>query len=243
MNAHGFRPILRRHNLAPLIAFFSLSLAASFGFAASGARPQDGGGEAQARFGSGLVGLRQEALSNHDRAVKKPSWPNEVVKITRLKVKKGEVEFDKKFAADDDWLRGLTLTVKNVSDKPVVFVEATVTLFGRGGEDETGKVPLEFPFTYGSDPAADVRDVSRLPRALDPGDSADMALSEEGYTRLRQMLLRENYPLKFKQAEVAIERVFFSDGMMWYKSYYFLRDPDNPNRWLRDKHFKKVGRS
>ena len=32
------------------------------------------------------------------------------------------------------------------------------------------------------------------------------------------------------------------DGELWYKSYIFYRDPYNPNRYVRDKYFKKGGK-
>src|SRR5882724_7468785 len=64
-----------------------------------------------------------------DRILNKRSWPNEPVKI-----KLGE-----KFSDDDDWFKGLKLTIQNISAKPIAYL--SVNLGFLRPENETG-LPL-----------------------------------------------------------------------------------------------------
>jgi hypothetical protein len=66
-----------------------------------------------------------------------------------------------------------------------------------------------------------------------------VSLSDEEYEKLREGLLNNNYPLAFRHVDVRLDRVVFADGVVWYKSYYFYRDPSDPNRFIRDKSFHK----
>jgi hypothetical protein len=58
-----------------------------------------------------------------DRLIDKMSWPKEPIKILKLRTKGKAIELGKKFAEEDDWLKGLTVTVENVSDKAIARIE------------------------------------------------------------------------------------------------------------------------
>jgi hypothetical protein len=52
-------------------------------------------------------------------------------------------EFGKAFTeADDDWLKGFSLNVTNTSNKDIVFIELTLTFFGK----EEGLTPSRIPW-------------------------------------------------------------------------------------------------
>lgn len=70
---------------------------------------------------------------------------------------------------------------------------------------------------------------------IKPGGSVDIALSEYGYLMLKEGLVRANYSLNFRHAELRFDTVLFADGTLWYKGYIFLRDPNDPGKWIRDK--------
>src|SRR3982751_7121375 len=58
-----------------------------------------------------------------ERIVKKYSWRNEPLEISKLKIKGKLVEQNKKFSEADDWLRGFTVSVKNISPKTIIYIE------------------------------------------------------------------------------------------------------------------------
>src|SRR5215212_2984515 len=62
------------------------------------------------------------SLPAQERLIKKGSLPSDPINIFAVKVNGMPVEFNQKFTVDDDWLRTLTIGVKNTSDKAVVFI-------------------------------------------------------------------------------------------------------------------------
>ena len=51
-----------------------------------------------------------------ERVINKLSWRTEPIKILKLKTKGKPIELGKNFLEEDDWLKGLTVSVQNVSD-------------------------------------------------------------------------------------------------------------------------------
>lgn len=175
---------------------------------------------------------QQQKQSASERKLVKPTWRNEPVKVKKVKVKKGFIELGRKFKDEDDnWLEGLTLSVKNTSTKDIVYVDVSLTLFAGG--DEVNDAPVQFPFTYESNTGVAGGDTNADP--IKPGGSVDIALSENAYLTLKEGLALANYPLKFRHVELRIDAVAFADGTLWRKGSMFIRDPNNPDKWIRDR--------
>src|SRR6185503_149563 len=78
-----------------------------------------------------------EKQSGNERKLVKSTWRNEPVKVKKVKVKKGDIVLGQKFVDDDDdWLAGLTLSVKNTSSKDILGVDVSLTLFTKEGGDK-----------------------------------------------------------------------------------------------------------
>jgi len=147
-------------------------------------------------------------------------------------------EFGKAFTeVDDDWLKGFSLNVTNTSNKDIIFIELTLTLFGKEEGVTPGRIPLGYPVFYGSPEG--IFDGSTAARPIRPNESVDVTLTDADHDTLKEVLLNNNYPIKFRHVDLRLDKVVFADGTVWYKSYYFYRDPNNPQRYIRDKHFQK----
>ena len=176
------------------------------------------------------------AQGEHERVLKKGTYRNPVTDILNVRVKGSPAAFDRKISADDEWLKGITVGVKNTSTKPIVYFELQIRLFGEKGDEEAiGKPPFIYPLSYGDyqyDPSQPP--VSASPnQALAPGDSVDIALTDEAYDSLISTLLAAAYPPTLKHAEISVTDVIFADGTRWYKSMFLRRDPRNAKKWLR----------
>jgi hypothetical protein len=178
--------------------------------------------------------------SQNERKLTRTAWKNEPIQVSKVKQKKGLIEFDKTLIDDDDWLNGLTLSVKNTANKDIFFIEITITLFNkeRGHEHRT---PVQFPLQYGN--GAGIFDGPKAGQPVKPGESVDVALSDENYEELKRALSNDNYPLKFHHVDVRVDKVIFADRELWYKSYYFYPDPCNPSKYIRDKYFLQAAKS
>ncbi|HWS86255.1 MAG TPA: hypothetical protein VN282_04800, partial [Pyrinomonadaceae bacterium] len=183
--------------------------------------------------GSRASAVRQDG---DEKILKKGTHRNPVTDLINVKVKGTPVAFGRKISADDEWLKGITVGVKNTSTKPIVYFELQIRLFGEKGDEEAlGKPPFIYPLSYGDyhyDPSQSSASASPN-QALAPGDSVDIALTDEAYDSLISTLSAAAYPLTLKHAEISVTDVIFADGTRWYKSMFLRRDPKNAKKWLR----------
>lgn len=181
-----------------------------------------------------------------EKALTKREHRNPVSDLVNVRVKGVPVAFGRKISGGDEWLKGLTVSVKNISTKPIVYFELQIRLFGeKSDEESTGKPPFIFPLSYGD---YDYNDPSQLPtptspyQAIAPGQSVDIALTDEAYDSLISTLSAAAYPLTLKHAELSIADVIFADGTRWYKSLLLQRDMNNPKKWHRIQGVRKSPR-
>ncbi len=171
------------------------------------------------------------AQQAQDRIIKKHSWNNEPIKITKVKVEGVSIEFGEKIQAKDDWLRGLTVSVTNTSDKAVCFIN----------------IALDFPRTKSQEPQT--REcliwgcTKDLPNAVEsskkiepfkPGESIDIVLTDELYKGTQEFLRQTNYPESIDLVEIVVDEVGFEGekDTLWISGQMMRRDPSNSRRWL-----------
>ncbi|MFN2510189.1 MAG: hypothetical protein ABR568_01950 [Pyrinomonadaceae bacterium] len=86
------------------------------------------------------------------RVIDKISWRTEPIKILNLRTKNKAVELGKKFSEEDDWLKGLTVTVENVSEKHISRIELDLSFPRPQGSSE--EIPTyTVKLIYGRDPS------------------------------------------------------------------------------------------
>jgi hypothetical protein len=164
-----------------------------------------------------------------ERIVKKKSWRNEPLEISKLKIKGKLADLNKKFVEEDDWLRGFSVEVKNTSSKTITYIELDLEFPALSGS--TGERPSLDHLLYGEYPAPPGEATTPHPDQppLLPGETANLTLTD--YDGLREFLNQTGKPASIKQLDIGISTVIFADGMKWEGGQIFHRDPDNPNRW------------
>ena len=173
-----------------------------------------------------------------ERLLKKGVHRNPVTEIVDLKVKGVPVAFGRKITADDDWLKGLTVTVKNTSSKAIIYLEVELELFGEKEDEVSGRLPVMHPLSYGTytgNTSGQPPDGPPAPVIIESGGSLDIKLTDEEYASLLNTLSGASYPLTMKHAELTVTDVIFADDTRWYKSMFLQRDPKNPSKWQRTK--------
>jgi hypothetical protein len=170
------------------------------------------------------------AQQAQERTIKKLSWPNEPVKISKLKVMGKAVGLNQKFVADDGWLRGLTISLKNTSSKTNFFIELELDVID---PDISGdNIVLAYPIAYGKMPPPGIASSSDAPK-LTPNETEEVNLSDENYDVLQQLLTKVNYSKKIRHTEVVVREVVFGDDTKWAAGALFRRSTVNPNEWER----------
>lgn len=168
-----------------------------------------------------------------DRTIRKYAWRNEPLEISTLKIKGKLAKLGVKIIEEDDWLNGLTVTVKNISTKTIVWIELNI-------EFPTPLNPLQEPasldhLVYGLYPQPPGQEVTPHPDQppLEPGAKADVILTD--YEGLREFLIQTNKPGSIKEVEISISEVVFNDGTKWSGGQLFRRDLNDPNRWYPER--------
>jgi hypothetical protein len=153
------------------------------------------------------------------------------VKITLIKSKIGVIETDKKIAADDDWLKGLSLRVRNFSDKTVTHV--SIELQFKRPPDQAQELDMLAPIDYGPNPFRPSQgDSINPPPPILPGQAREITLSDAQYDSLRTLLDELKYPASIRALKVRVRSIGFSDGTTWVSGRIFKRNPDKPDDWI-----------
>ena len=165
------------------------------------------------------------AQQPQERLVKKFAWPGEPVQIVALEVDGKDVDFGNGFQAGEDWLRGLTLSIKNVSDKTVCWINIAMDINpesrGHGSRDR---------LLYGGRPSnSPERDGQHI---LRPGESVDIHFPAKSYKELKAFMKEKNYPGRVDAVKFSVDEVGFTGerNVLWIAGQLNRRDPNNPRR-------------
>jgi hypothetical protein len=147
-----------------------------------------------------------------ERVIEKASWRNEPVQIVSLKTKGKAIKLGENFLEEDDWLDGLTVRIRNASDKPIARVEIELSFprpAGAGADEATVYVVA---MIYGEEPASSAE--APPPQVL-PGESVDVKLLRANLPYIRADLESLGYPQRITQAQIMLDGVTFGDGTRW----------------------------
>ena len=162
-----------------------------------------------------------------------PIEQDEPLAITAITVNDRRVELNRPFVAPGGWIRNLVISVKNISNKPILFAS----------------IRLVFPRSANSSAAVSIYDVvygdnllmTRQPASnqqlvgLMPGNTASMKLSVENFVELERFLRETDYPSDVERIDLRIGHVIFDDDTMWYAGTALRRDPNDSGKWVNVK--------
>jgi len=165
-----------------------------------------------------------------ERLIKRLSLEkDEPIVILQMRVRDRPVFSGEKFAADDDWLKHLVITVSNVSNQRILFIS----------------IRLQFPRPPGSQEKLSISDIPYGNRALEtrppteaerlvglaPGQTADMQLTAKRFDDMRQFLMATGYGTSIDRVHLNLNSVIFEDDTMWNSGDIFHRDQNEAGRW------------
>ncbi|HEY6187970.1 MAG TPA: hypothetical protein VIW80_09845 [Pyrinomonadaceae bacterium] len=153
--------------------------------------------------------------------------PLEPVEITAIKTKKGVIKAGEKFKDDDDWVRGLTVKLENVSAKNIVYINVSFSFLRPADHESAGQPPFVDHLTYGSNAMLYSSSQStRLP-TLAPGASVEISLTDKNHEAIKRALKKINYPESIKRLQIYLAEVIFDDDTAWLYGSWFRLDPHN----------------
>jgi hypothetical protein len=143
------------------------------------------------------------------------------------------------FQAGGDWLKDMSILLRNRTDKTIDYVEIALRFpeAGNGRTEPTviyhiqlGQIPAVDRFNGHGEPLRD--DPARKPLGFAPGDS--LAIHFGDYIAAIQSAVEQK--ISFAQiTRCFIHRgtIFFDDGTRWTTAGYEAPNPDQPGRYVR----------
>jgi hypothetical protein len=171
-----------------------------------------------------------------ERVVDKQAFANEPVKIRAIKTRRNgavkEITAGKKFNDTDDWLKGLTVNVENISGKNINFVSVLIVHARDKTDEASSGAPFGDFISYGVSPFKRSSAPAQV-QVIPPGGSVELTLSERAYDENNIALKNLKYTKGVKRIELSVEEVGFEDGTAWSKGQFWRPDPSKPGQWLR----------
>jgi hypothetical protein len=149
-----------------------------------------------------------------------------VVELVEQKTAKLKVRLGEKFNNGDDWLQGFTFRLKNVSNKPINYIEVWLDF---PETKATGSI-MAFPLKYGQSPWLQSAASNALP--IMPGDIVDIPISDAVYAALRGFVEKRHAVKNLNKVQLRISFVGFTDGSAWDSGQFVRPDPQNPRRYV-----------
>jgi len=159
------------------------------------------------------------------RTYKKP--PLEFYDLKHVPSK--HIQFDQPFIADENWLKDITIDVRNTSNKAITFIKLELGLFTASHPDQAS---VMYPIFMGKDTSVSGIEPSVI---INPRDLVHLRInySEHFDLYLRQTEKTERFRGVLKdRAEICIAEVMFDDDTMWFRGDIFIRNINNPNQWI-----------
>lgn len=172
-----------------------------------------------------------EANRHEDRLVEKDEGFKPPVEITAIKSKAGVIKPGMKFSSDEDWIQGLTISVRNKSEKPITHISLRI-LFPRP-EGQQDLLDFVDSLNYGESPMPyeDGRVPLNPAKAIEPGESVELKLSDEDYSALKT-LLKDSGFTSINRVKVGVKALGFSDGTLWMAGRTYTLDRDSPGKLI-----------
>lgn len=160
-----------------------------------------------------------------------PFSPSEPLVITDVKVNGQDVLFDQNFAAGDDWIKTLVISVKNRSDKRMLYFSIDLFLPAVPGSQTQASV---FKLSYGNHallwdhaPTAAERLVG-----LAAGERVEISMTGRQLANFEKFFDAISRP-NLDTVSLQFSSIIFEDDTMWDPDGSFHRDPKDPARRIR----------
>jgi hypothetical protein len=137
------------------------------------------------------------------------------VEIMSVRTKGRRVESNTPFVDDDDWLKELTVDVRNASDKTLSFLQ--LELFFPRPRPDAKKPGTSFTLDFGDNPfsydsAAAMPALSVKP--ISPGEHLEITLTDNRLSALSTLLIDTGFFMTSK-VQIRVNLIGFSDGTAW----------------------------
>ena len=160
----------------------------------------------------------------------KHSYPHCPIKIMEVETEttKTKVALGEPFLSDDDWIKDLTVRIKNTSNKVVTHVGIKIH-FDRPA-NQAGQPVAVWDLWYGVSPFYFKPEEPIPPpmvQLIQPGETQSITLSEVEYVAMTSFLRDISFPASIERIHISVSTIAFADGTAW-RGRMYRRDPGGP---------------
>jgi hypothetical protein len=169
-----------------------------------------------------------------DRVLEIERYPNEPLELVSLKIGTQSVKENiktkfkdnqskwaietVKFEEEGDWVKRLSISLRNTSGKPIYGVIGMLIL-----------KPLGYPSNF-SLQLTHGRKLATEP--LQPGAEIQLFVEQKSLDGALEIVKNQGADLRGAVASFSVDMVVFSDELRWYRGNMVRPDPDVPNKWI-----------
>ena len=159
------------------------------------------------------------------------------VEIVAIRLNGKEIVPGEKIQGNDEWLRGISFTLKNISDQPIAYVNIGIK-FSRPERF------VVYSLAYGVDFARGEPRRESSPPAIQPGQTIDLVLTRQRYESFLNVLAQAGFPSSFETAGYYVDTVSFEDqpDIVWQFGYLKRRHPTEIGRFDRFERYVLRGK-
>jgi hypothetical protein len=191
---------------------------------------------AQAAPSGGATALRTVIL---ERSLPRPLLPDDPVKIVMVLLEGVEVKTGihalpadnagVPFQAGDDWFSHLTVVLKNISAKPIVYASIQVFFPEIAEHNEVGVRPRHARYSRG-----ELRDdTARKPIRIEPGQEFSMsAIDPDRFDEIKQNVASQQSLSSITNIRLELGTVYFGDGTEWAGGVHYRPDLSAPGKYV-----------
>ncbi|MFZ0420655.1 MAG: hypothetical protein WAM04_21320 [Candidatus Sulfotelmatobacter sp.] len=169
-----------------------------------------------------------------------PTNPHDAVMIVKVLKGSTEIQPDVPFEAGDNWLKQISVVVRNVSPSKIVYlnVDAHLPQSGAGTQDSprvaagnsVGQKPEHA--MYSALTGQRRHESPREPINLEPGRELTVPIvSQSDYDNIRSLIQSRQSLADLTKCEVWVTTVFFADGTKWASGAYWRPDAATPGKY------------
>jgi hypothetical protein len=138
-------------------------------------------------------------------------FPSDIkaLEIVEIEVENNPISLGESFSASDDWLRYLTIRVKNISGKPISSIRISLSLPETKNEERTFGFSLEYgkALSTGIDYG--------IQKPIMPNEELELFRNEAHYQRGLQTIAQRSGLTHFSEVLIDSTVVQFEDGTVW----------------------------
>jgi hypothetical protein len=169
------------------------------------------------------------STQNSARVIDKAIVPSQPAELMEIRNNHGKVFKQGKIEDDNEWMDGLTVALKNTSDKAINYAEVELFFPKVENSSDSQEPPLAYFLYFGT---REMPDATTPRPSIKPGEVAELTLTAERYGVLKRALQELKYSRGIKKVKMSLKVVIYEDDLMWNLGELMRRDPGDPHKWV-----------